>query len=74
MKYELHRKYSSKEIGQVVKNARKTLGFTQRSLAFTAGTGLRFIVELEHGKTTCELEKVLIVLKTLGLNLTLEGN
>lgn len=74
MKYELQRKYDSKEIGRIVKEARKTLGVTQGNLALTAGTGLRFIIELEQGKPTCELEKVLTVLKTLGLNLTLEGN
>jgi HTH-type transcriptional regulator/antitoxin HipB len=61
--------YHSKDIGKLVKNTRKELGVTQRSLALTSGTGLRFIIELEQGKPTCQLEKVLTVLRTLGLKL-----
>lgn len=64
--------YSAKEIGTVVQNARKALGITQRSLALTSGTGLRFIIELEQGKPTLQLEKVLFVLKTLGLRINIE--
>ncbi len=65
--------YNSAEIGKTVKNTRKKLGLTQRNLALTSGTGLRFIIELEKGKPTCQLEKVLTVLRTLGLKLKFEG-
>lgn len=65
--------YSAKEIGQLVRSVRKKLGVTQRNLALTSGTGLRFIIELEQGKPTCQLEKVLTVLKTLGLKITIEA-
>jgi HTH-type transcriptional regulator/antitoxin HipB len=65
--------YNSQDIGKVVKNTRKKLGVTQRTLSLTSGIGLRFIIELEKGKPTCQLEKVLIVLKTLGIKITLEG-
>lgn len=63
----------SKDIGKIVKNTRKKLGVTQRNLALTSGTGLRFISELEQGKPTCQLEKVLTVLRTLGIKLIIEG-
>jgi len=63
----------SAEIGRLVKNTRKKLGVTQRSLALTSGTGLRFIIELEQGKPTCQLEKVLTVLRTLGIRLIIYG-
>jgi y4mF family transcriptional regulator len=63
----------SKEVGKVVKNTRKKLGVTQRDLALTSGTGLRFIIELEQGKPTCQLEKVLTVLRTLGLKIVIKG-
>jgi transcriptional regulator with XRE-family HTH domain len=56
--------YHSKELGKTIKTTRKKLGVTQRSLALTSGTGLRFIIELEKGKPTCQLEKALIVLNT----------
>lgn len=62
-------------IGKIVKRTRKKLGVTQRNLALTSGTGLRFIIELEleQGKPTCQLEKVLTVIRTLGIKLTIKG-
>jgi HTH-type transcriptional regulator/antitoxin HipB len=66
------KKCNAQEIGQLIRDARTKLGVTQRNLAMTSGTGLRFIIELEQGKPTCQLEKVLTVLKTLGLKLTIE--
>jgi len=64
-------KYTPKQIGQLVKTARKTLGVTQKDLALTSGTGLRFIIELEQGKATCQIGKVLTVLHTLGITMQL---
>lgn len=64
--------YNSKVIGQLVRETRKNIEVTQRNLALTSGTGLRFIIELEQGKPTCQLEKVLTVLKTLGIKLCVE--
>ncbi len=65
--------YDSGDIGKIVKKTRKKLGVTQRDLALTSGTGIRFIIELEQGKPTCQLEKVLTVLRTLGLKLKIES-
>ncbi|HEY4088636.1 MAG TPA: type II toxin-antitoxin system Y4mF family antitoxin [Bryobacteraceae bacterium] len=62
---------SPEAIGKLIRNTRKQLGATQRDLALTSGTGLRFIIELEKGKETCELGKVLTVLNTLGIRITL---
>jgi y4mF family transcriptional regulator len=64
-------KYSPQQIGQFVKKTRKTLGVTQKDLALTSGTGLRFIIELEQGKATCQIGKVLTVLHTLGVGMQL---
>jgi y4mF family transcriptional regulator len=64
-------KYTAKQIGEIVKKTRKSLGVTQKHLALTSGTGLRFIIELEQGKPTCQLEKALIVLHTLGIKIEL---
>jgi len=58
-------------IGDVVKRTRKSLGVTQKNVALTSGTGLRFIIDLEKGKPTCQLGKVLTVLHTLGIKLEL---
>ncbi len=62
----------SKAIGELIQHTRKHLGITQKMLAMASGTGLRFIIDLEKGKPTCQLEKVLTVLQTLGIKLTLE--
>ena len=64
-------KYTAKQIGEIVKRTRKNLGVTQANLALTSGTGLRFIIELERGKPTCQLEKTLTVLHTLGIRIEL---
>ena len=55
-----------------MKTARQHVGVTQRSLALTSGTGMRFIIELEKGKPTCQLGKVLAVMNTLGVDVTLK--
>ncbi|HEX4045727.1 MAG TPA: type II toxin-antitoxin system Y4mF family antitoxin [Gammaproteobacteria bacterium] len=73
MANHFNKQYDAKAIGRIVKTTRKKLGVTQRHLALTSGTGLRFIIELEQGKPTCQLEKVLTVLKTLGIKLIIEG-
>ena len=65
-------KLTPEKLGQLVKTARHQLGVTQRTLALTSGTGLRFIIELEKGKPTCQLAKVLTVIHTLGINLELK--
>ena len=64
-------KYAAKDIGQIVRKARKSLGVTQKVLALTSGTGLRFVIDLEKGKETCQLGKVLTVLNTLGVGISL---
>jgi HTH-type transcriptional regulator/antitoxin HipB len=64
-------KITPTQIGELVRTARKNLAVTQKDLAMTSGTGLRFIIELEKGKPTCQLGKVLTVLHTLGITIKL---
>jgi y4mF family transcriptional regulator len=64
-------KHTTGDIGKLIRETRKKLGVTQKTLALTSGTGLRFIIELEKGKETCEVGKVLTVLSTLGIKMTL---
>ena len=59
------------EIGQIVRESRKRLGVTQKDLALTSGTGLRFVIDLEKGKETCQIGKVLTILNTLGVGIAL---
>jgi y4mF family transcriptional regulator len=55
----------------MIRESRKRLGVTQRDLALTSGTGLRFVIDLEKGKETCQIGKVLTVLNTLGIRIAL---
>lgn len=64
-------KYTSSTIGALVRRTRNDLHVTQRDLAMTSGTGLRFIIELEKGKPTCQIGKVLTVLQTMGIQMQL---
>lgn len=57
------------EIGAVVRQARLAQCLRQDQLAAAAGVGLRFLVELERGKPTVRLAKVLAVLDALGCRL-----
>jgi y4mF family transcriptional regulator len=49
-----------------VKERRRSLGLTQSELADRAGVGLRFVRELEQGKTSLRLDKVNQVLALFG--------
>lgn len=62
-----------KEIGAALRQERKKLGVTQADLAMSAGTGLRFVVDLEKGKPTVQAGKMLDVLQALGLRLELRS-
>jgi HTH-type transcriptional regulator / antitoxin HipB len=58
---------TSEQLGTAIRTQRKRLKITQKELAMTCGTGLRFIVDLEKGKPTCQIAKTLQVLQALGL-------
>jgi y4mF family transcriptional regulator len=59
----------AQNLGQAIRQQRRRLKVTQRDLAMTSGTGLRFIIDLEKGKPTCHLGKALEIVRALGLNL-----
>jgi y4mF family transcriptional regulator len=59
----------SQSLGQAIRQQRRRLKVTQKDLAMTSGTGLRFIIDLERGKPTCQLGKALEIVRALGLNL-----
>lgn len=60
---------SCREIGELIRKERKKQGLTQLQLSGVAGTGVRFLSDLENGKPTAELEKVLLIVRTLGLGM-----
>lgn len=64
---------SAQQLGAALRAARKQLGLTQPQLALAAGVGVRFIVDLEAGKATVQLQQVLRVIDALGGELAIDG-
>jgi y4mF family transcriptional regulator len=58
-----------KTLAEFLKEKRKKLNLTQPQLARKAGVGLRFIREVEQGKTSMRVDKVNEVLKLFGYEL-----
>jgi y4mF family transcriptional regulator len=56
-------------LSQYVKDMRKQYRLTQEDLAEKAGVGLRFVRDLEQGKTTLRMDKVNQVLSLFGAEL-----
>ena len=61
---------SSVELGTLVREQRRRLALKQLDIAGLGNTGNRFIVDLESGKPTLQLQKVLDILELLGLEVT----
>ena len=55
------------KIAEFVKTQRKAAGLTQEQFAMRAGLGLRFVRELEQGKTTVRMDKVNVALAMFGM-------
>ena len=60
-----------KGLGDLVRKTRKEQKLTQEQLSASCGVGVRFIREVEQGKETCQISKVLIVMQMLGLEIIL---
>ena len=61
-------------IASQIKILRKKNGLTQIEFAKRAGVGLRFLRELEQGKATIRMDKLMQVLDFLGYYLELKRN
>lgn len=57
------------ELGGAVRARRRLLRLTQAELASLAEVGLAFMYELEQGKATLRLDKLVDVLSVLGLEI-----
>ncbi|MGA9522996.1 MAG: helix-turn-helix domain-containing protein [Myxococcaceae bacterium] len=59
-------------LSEAVRQRRKALNLSQLELAQLSGCGTAFLYGLENGKPSLRLDKVIDVLKVLGLRMTLE--
>lgn len=57
------------EIGKIIKELRKLNNLTQEELSIKSGLGLRFIREVENGKKTARIDKVMEILDFFGYEL-----
>ena len=57
------------DVGRLIQAERKRQKLSQLQLAGLANTGIRFISDLENGKGTVQLQKLLAVISALGLSM-----
>jgi y4mF family transcriptional regulator len=58
-----------RELGQLIRARRKERGYTQEAVASFVGCSTKFLSELERGKTTAEIGKVIPIIHILGMDL-----
>ena len=59
---------SMSEIAELVRNERKRQGATQIELSQMANVGIRFLRDVEDGKSSVHFDKLMRVLLTLGIS------
>jgi len=69
----MKRVYETADIGSLVRIKRVELGMTQSQLADVTGKGTRFISDLENGKPTMQISKVLDTLHVLGFDVVISA-
>ena len=62
----------TKEIGTIIKERRKHLGVNQQTLADLAGVGLNTLVAIERGEGNPQLNTLMTILDTLGLQMDIK--
>jgi transcriptional regulator with XRE-family HTH domain len=69
---ETFRIYSPQSLGAAIRHYREIAGLTQAELAASTGLNRTYLAELENGKETQQLRRMLTVLKELGVRVTLQ--
>ena len=60
---------SPAEIGALIRERRKDMKLTQAGLAGISGVSHKFVNEVERGKATAEIGRIMAVLQMLGVDL-----
>lgn len=63
---------SMTDIANCVRRIRRAQGVSQTVLSQLSNVGLRFLCEVEHGKQSVRFDKLLSVLRSLGIVLKLD--
>lgn len=64
---------TSAELGVVIRDQRRRLALKQLDVAGLGNTGNRFVVDVEGGKPTVQLQKVLDLMDLLGLEVVVRA-
>ena len=64
--------YTAASLGAAIRHYRQEVGLSQAELADRAGLHRTYLSELERGKETEQLRRVLRILKLLGVRMTLQ--
>jgi len=67
-----YRIYSAASLGDAIRHYRTEAGLTQAELAEATGLQRSYLSELERGKETEQLARVLRLLRHLGVRITLD--
>jgi len=62
----------SESLGQAIRERRKELNYTQAFLAEFTGLSVTFISDVERGKPTAEIGKIIQLLHILGMDISVE--
>ncbi len=62
----------AKALGELIRNRRKELNYTQGYLSEVTGLSISFISDLERGKESIQLEKTIQLIHVLGMDLFVE--
>ncbi len=60
--------FDARDLGSAMRTRRKELGLTQGELAEFCGVSVSFISDMERGKSTVEVGKMLFVASNLGID------
>jgi HTH-type transcriptional regulator / antitoxin HipB len=66
------RLYTAASVGPAIRHFREEAGLTQAELADMAGLNRSYLSELEQGKETEQMRRILRILKLLGVRATLQ--
>lgn len=64
--------YSPESLGAAIRHYRKQAGLTQEQLADLANIHRTYLTELEQGRHADQLRRLIIILKQLGIRMTLQ--
>jgi y4mF family transcriptional regulator len=64
---------SPAELGDLIRQERKSQQLTQKDVVGLGNTGNRLIVDIENGKPTVQLQKVFDLLGLLGLEMSIRS-